>query len=215
MSWQQWKWVHYLKDRRHNISQTSLLGCVTVQQQPLIRKKIFFLPCRSIASTEGGRGDVGKVPEQVAAAGVIGERWQGQSVLLASCREPEFRNYCSQRQWRGDREPGRTDCHSRMAGTSWTNRKWDENGSGGLQPQTSLRESQQDDREAGGTPADVWVAQSSHARRQSTRSSHKARRRQRERDFSHNCFSSVIEALIFFYSRKHDLRGTSGCPQVL
>ena len=66
--------MHYLKDRRHNISQTSLLGCVTVQQQPLIRKKIFFLRCRSVASTEGSRGDVGKVPEQVAAAGVIGER---------------------------------------------------------------------------------------------------------------------------------------------
>lgn len=77
MSWQQWEWVHSLKDRRHSISQTSRLGCVTVQQQPLIKKKIFFLLCRSIASTEGSRRDVGKVPEQVAAAGVIGERWQG------------------------------------------------------------------------------------------------------------------------------------------
>lgn len=70
--------VNHLKDRWHDISQMSLFRCATVQQHWLEKKS--FLPWRSMASTEGGRGDVGKVPEQVAAAGVIGERWQGHRV---------------------------------------------------------------------------------------------------------------------------------------
>lgn len=43
-------------------------------------KKAPSSPWRSMASTEGGRRDVGKAPEQVAAAGVTGERWQGHWV---------------------------------------------------------------------------------------------------------------------------------------
>lgn len=69
---------------------------------------------------------------------------RAQSVLLASCREPEFRNYWWQGNYRdsdtGMEEQGRTDCHSRMTVTLWTNtsREWSESGSGSLQSQSDL-----------------------------------------------------------------------------
>lgn len=97
--------VHHLKDRWHDISQMSLFSCVTVQQQPLIRKKTPSSPWRSMASTEGSRGDVGKVPEQVAAAGVIGERWQGHRVCC----------------WQavGSQSSGTTDSRERAEMVAW------------------------------------------------------------------------------------------------
>lgn len=144
-----------------------------------LEKKKSFLPWRSVASTEGSRGDVGKVPEQVAAAGVIGERWQGHRVC---CWQAVGNQSSGTTESRGNAEMvardgggGRTDCHHRMTGTPWTstNRDHDERGSGGLQPQSSLGGSHGENREACGSPADAKATQSSLVRRPPIAGSHR------------------------------------------
>lgn len=58
---------------------------------------------------------------------------RAQRVLLASCREPEFRRYREQRRSRdgvGGEERGRTDCSGRKTGPPCTNRKCGATGNG-------------------------------------------------------------------------------------
>lgn len=114
----------------------------------------------------------------------------------------------------GRAEQGRTGCQSRMTGTPWTstNGERDESGSGGLQPQTGWGGSHHDGRGACGTPADVRVTQSSHARRQSTHCSHHGERKTKRKEPWWYLLFIYCWCSFCFPLREQDLRGAWASP---
>lgn len=173
--------VPCLKDRWHDISQMSLFSCVTVQQQPLIRKKKKIFP-----PAEGAWPALKAVGEMLAK---YRNRWQqqvwwarddkGTECAVGKLSVTRVQELLLAEKSRdggvGLEEQGRTDCHGRMTGTPWTgtNRERDKSGSGGRRPHVGWGASHHDGREARSPPADVRVTPSKHARRQPTRRSHR------------------------------------------